>query len=42
MSELTILFADIAQSTALFEKYGDDILKTHSKCKNGNLIKDLI
>lgn len=24
MTELTVLFADIAQSTALFEKYGDD------------------
>lgn len=24
MAELTVLFADIAQSTALFEKYGDD------------------
>ncbi len=24
MAELTVLFADIAKSTALFEKYGDD------------------
>jgi class 3 adenylate cyclase len=38
MSELTVLFADIAQSTALFEKYGDDKARLAISAVLDNLI----
>lgn len=38
MSELTVLFADIAQSTSLFEKYGDDKARSAISSVLDNLI----